>query len=103
VGVRFGGLVGIGYPLVAVAVVRLAEDALSYAARDGVAVSVWLDIDTDDHGVRIDIRDDGQRSERIREGNGITGMRERLAELQGKLELARTDAGGMHLIARLPA
>ena len=29
--------------------------------------------------VRIDIRDDGQRSERIREGNGITGMRERLA------------------------
>jgi signal transduction histidine kinase len=101
--VRIGAQVRIGNPLVADAVLRLAQEALTNAARHGDADTVWLDIDTDDHGVRIDIRDDGQRSERIREGNGITGMRERLAELQGKLELARTDAGGMHLIARLPA
>lgn len=100
---RIGAQVRIGNPLVADAVLRLAQEALTNAARHGDANTVWLDIDTDAHGVRIDIRDDGQRSERIREGNGITGMRERLAELQGQLELARTDAGGMHLIARLPA
>ncbi|MBD3825842.1 sensor histidine kinase [Stenotrophomonas sp. NPDC101269] len=100
---RIAEQVRITNPLVADAVVRLAQEALTNAARHGDASTVWLDINKEDHCVRIDIRDDGQRPERIREGNGITGMRERLADLQGQLELARTDAGGMHLTARLPA
>ncbi len=100
---RIAEQVRITNPLVADAVLRLAQEALTNAARHGDAATVWLDIDKEDHCVRIDIRDDGQRTERIREGNGITGMRERLAELQGQLEIARTDAGGMHLTARVPA
>lgn len=101
--VRIDARVRITHPIVADAVLRLAQEALTNAARHGDAATVWLDIDNEDDGVRIDIRDDGQRAERIREGNGIIGMRERLAELHGTLELARTDAGGMHLTARLPA
>ncbi|WP_345739298.1 ATP-binding protein, partial [Aeromonas taiwanensis] len=88
---------------VATTLFRVVQEALTNAARHGDADTVWLNIEKEDHGVRIDIRDDGQRAERIREGNGITGMRERLAALHGQLELARTDAGGMHLTARLPA
>lgn len=95
--------VRISNPLVADALLRFAQEALTNAARHGDAATVWLDIDSDDQRVRIDIRDDGQRAERIREGNGITGMRERLAELHGQLQLARTDAGGMHLTAWVPA
>jgi signal transduction histidine kinase len=101
--VRISDEVRISNPLVADAVLRLVQEALTNAARHGDADTVWLDIDREDHCVRIDIRDDGQRAERIREGNGITGMRERLAALHGQLELARTQAGGMHLTARLPA
>ncbi len=90
-------------PLVAETVLRLAQEALTNAARHADADTVWLDITTEEHLLRIDIRDDGQRGERIREGNGIAGMRERLAALHGHLELTRTDGGGMHLTARLPA
>ena len=90
-------------PLVAETVLRFAQEALTNAARHADADTVWLDITTEENHLRIDIRDDGQRGERIREGNGIAGMRERLAELHGQLELARTERGGMHLTARLPA
>ncbi|MEG2804960.1 histidine kinase [Stenotrophomonas sp.] len=100
---RIAEQVRITNPLVADALLRLTQEALTNAARHGDADTVWLDIDKEDHCVRIDIRDDGQRAERIREGNGITGMRERLAALQGQLEVARTDRGGMHLTVRVPA
>ncbi|MEN5264832.1 histidine kinase [Stenotrophomonas sp. TWI587] len=90
-------------PLVADAVLRLAQEALTNAARHADADTVWLDLVMEDAQLRLDIRDDGQRGTRIREGNGITGMRERLAAVHGQLDLARTADGGMHLTARLPA
>ncbi len=90
-------------PRTAETVLRLVQEALTNAARHGEADNVWLTMSEEDSRLRIDIRDDGQRAERIREGNGISGMRERLADVQGQLELARTEQGGMHLIARLPA
>lgn len=90
-------------PRTAETVLRLVQEALTNAARHGEADNVWLTMTEEESRLRIDIRDDGQRAERIREGNGISGMRERLADVHGQLELARTEQGGMHLIARLPA
>lgn len=95
--------VRVGDPLMAETVLRLVQEALTNAARHGNAETVWLTISEEDSQLHIDIRDDGQRAERIREGNGIAGMRERLAAVQGQLVLARTAQGGMHLTARLPA
>jgi signal transduction histidine kinase len=90
-------------PLMAEAVLRIAQEALTNAARHGDAEHVDITLAREDDQLRIDIEDDGRRAERIREGNGIAGMRERLAALHGKLELGRGTRGGMHLIARLPA
>jgi len=90
-------------PAVAELVLRLAQEALTNAARHAGAERVWLRIDNEDGGLRIDICDDGQCNERLREGNGIAGMRERLALLAGTLEIGRTPAGGLRLVARLPA
>jgi len=90
-------------PAVAEALLRLAQEALTNAARHAGAQTVWLDIGREAEGLRVDIRDDGSCPERIREGNGIAGMRERVAELGGALALERTRAGGLHLVARLPA
>ena len=100
---QIGDGVRVADPLMAETVLRLVQEALTNAARHGNADTVWLTISEEDSQLRIDIRDDGQRAERIREGNGIAGMRERLAAVQGRLELARTAQGGMHLTARLPA
>ncbi len=100
---QIGECVRVVDPLMAETVLRLVQEALTNAARHGNADTVWLTINEEDSRLRIDIRDDGQRAERIREGNGIAGMRERLAAVRGQLELARTAQGGMHLTAWVPA
>ncbi|CAD2251307.1 sensor histidine kinase [Xanthomonas arboricola pv. juglandis] len=88
---------------VAELLLRLVQEALTNAVRHADANEVAVHLQCVGAQLQVDICDDGRRAERIREGNGITGMRERLAALHGQLELGRTPTGGMHLIARLPA
>lgn len=90
-------------PAVAETVLRLAQEALTNAARHAAADRVWLRIDSEDQQLHIDIHDDGQCAPLLREGNGIAGMRERLAALDGTLDVGRTARGGLHLHAQLPA
>ncbi|MCD0244788.1 sensor histidine kinase [Xanthomonas melonis] len=87
---------------VAELLLRLVQEALTNAVRHADATEVAVHLQCQDAQLRVDIHDDGHRAERIREGNGITGMRERLAALHGQLQLERTAQGGMHLIATLP-
>lgn len=89
-------------PAIAEAVLRLVQEALTNAARHADAAQVQVRIEHGDGQLRIDIEDDGRAAATIREGNGIAGMRERLAALRGRLELGRTAQGGLHLSARLP-
>lgn len=89
-------------PQLAEALLRLVQEALTNAARHADAGEVQVRLRHEDAQLRVDIADDGRRAERIREGNGIAGMRERLAALRGGLELGRTPLGGMQLTARLP-
>lgn len=88
---------------IAEAVLRLVQEALTNAARHADAGRVQVRIGHADGQLRIDIEDDGRAVAAIREGNGIAGMRERLAALRGRLELGRTAQGGLRLSARLPA
>ncbi|PPU37301.1 sensor histidine kinase [Xanthomonas arboricola] len=88
---------------VAELLLRLVQEALTNAVRHADANEVAVRLHCAGAQLYVDICDDGRRAERIREGNGITGMRERLAALHGQLELGRTPTGGMHLMARLPA
>lgn len=90
-------------PAVAETVLRLAQEALTNAARHAAAEHVWLRIDSEEQQLHIDIHDDGQCAPLLREGNGIAGMRERLAALDGSLEIGRTAKGGLRLQAKLPA
>ena len=54
--------------------------------------------------MQLDIRDDGREAgARLQPGNGLTGMRERLEAAGGGLQVGRTDTGGVHLQAWLPA
>lgn len=89
-------------PQLAEALLRLVQEALTNAARHADADEVQIRLHHEDGQLRVDIEDDGRRAERIQEGNGIAGMRERLAALRGRLELGRTPLGGMQLTARLP-
>ncbi|MFT4197964.1 MAG: histidine kinase [Pseudoxanthomonas sp.] len=90
-------------PAVAETVLRLVQEALTNAARHADAAELQVRVERRDGQLRIDIEDDGHAAAAIHEGNGIAGMRERLAALRGRLELGRTARGGLRLCARLPA
>ncbi len=95
--------VRIADPQVAEALLRLVQEALTNAARHADAAVVRVALRREDGQLCVDIDDDGTAAAQIREGNGITGMRERLATLSGVLELGRNARGGLRITARLPA
>jgi signal transduction histidine kinase len=81
---------------------RLVQEALTNAARHGPARSIRVRLDREDDRLRLTVEDDGRFDGEVRPGNGLTGMRERLAELDGTLDIDRSSLGGMKLTARLP-
>jgi signal transduction histidine kinase len=48
------------------------------------------------------IEDDGRLDQPLRPGHGVTGMRERVAELGGQLDIGSAGAGGLRLCAIVP-
>src|SRR5690554_4321420 len=97
-GVRAGSLAQ------AEALLRTVQEALTNAARHSQAGILWVVLQRDGDHLLLDIRDDGRgAAHRLRPGNGLSGMRERLQALGGGLELQRTTTGGVRLRAWLPA
>src|SRR5690606_2460362 len=91
-------------PAVAEAVLRVVQEALTNAARHAGASQVLVRLGRQAGGaLEIEIQDDGHCPVPLREGNGLGGMRERLATLGGRLELGHTVRGALRLRAWLPA
>ena len=90
-------------PATAEAVLRLVQEALTNSARhaDADFVRVWLDREGD--RLRIRVEDDGQLRGAIREGNGLSGMRERVVAAGGQLTLGRSERVALRIDASLPA
>jgi signal transduction histidine kinase len=63
---------------------------------------LWLAIARERRGIAIRARDDGRGAERVDAGNGLRGMRERLAEFGGQLEFETAPGRGFSLEAWLP-
>ncbi len=86
-----------------------AESALAMGLREAVtnivrhagAHRVDVELAGAGGGVRLAISDDG-RGGVAREGTGLTGMRERLAALGGRLEIDSPPGGGTRLVLHLP-
>lgn len=84
------------------AVLRTVQEGLTNAARHSQAGNLWVVLRREGGGLRLDIRDDGRGRGELRPGNGLGGMRERLEDAGGRLDVRRTDTGGVHLQAWLP-
>jgi len=88
---------------VAEAILRTVQEALTNAARHAGAdrVTVWLQCERGRLRLRID--DDGRVRGPVLEGNGLAGMRERLAEVGGTVVVSTGEAGALRIEAELPA
>lgn len=90
-------------PMVAESLLRIVQECLTNAARHANAETLAVSLRQDDAGMHLRIEDDGRVKGGLREGNGLSGIRERVAALGGDLRLGRGAAGGLRLDVRLPA
>ncbi|MDC0672245.1 sensor histidine kinase [Nannocystis radixulma] len=100
--VRFDDGFEITDPERAHAVFRCAQEAITNAIRHAGAGHVWIDVGRESAGVVLSVRDDGRVRLPIRAGHGLSGMRERIEALGGRLELGRDVRGSLFLRACLP-
>ena len=94
--------VHISDPTMAEAVLRLVQEALTNSARHADADTVRVRLHRDGARLAINVEDDGQVRGDICEGNGLSGMRERLAAAGGTLALSTTPRGALRIDASLP-
>ncbi|SEM24329.1 Signal transduction histidine kinase [Pseudoxanthomonas sp. GM95] len=90
-------------PALAETLLRIVQEALTNAARHADADTLFVQLTREGDALLLQIEDDGQRSVRLREGNGLSGMRERIAAAHGHLELDTNPRGALRIAARIPA
>jgi len=90
-------------PGTAETLLRLVQEALTNAARHADANRLSVHLRREGAEVVLHMEDDGRIKGAIREGNGIAGMRERIAALRGRFDLGTTPRGGLRIDARLPS
>jgi signal transduction histidine kinase len=90
-------------PLRAQVLLRCAQEIITNTVRHAGAHNLWLRCErTDANELAIHAHDDGRGAVAMKQGNGLTGMRERLAQVGGRLNINTARDQGFALDAWLP-
>ena len=81
---------------------RCAQEIITNTLRHANARNLWLRFERDGAELAIRARDDGRGAGDMHQGNGLTGMRERLAQIGGRLNITTARDSGFALDAWLP-
>lgn len=94
---------------------RLVQEGLTNAARHSGAARIWIAIIADGETIQVRLEDDGvglasngqtvdelAAESLVHGGLGLKGMRERLANLSGSLQLGARPGGGTRVVADIP-
>ncbi|MDI3280477.1 MAG: sensor histidine kinase, partial [Bacillota bacterium] len=84
------------------ALYRALQEALTNAGRHGRARRVSATLTFLPGELRLEVADDGQGAAQVVPGLGLTGMRERLEELHGTIQISTRPGEGFTVIASLP-
>ncbi len=90
-------------PRLAHLVLRCCQEIATNAAKHAEAENLWIEIAREGDAIGIRARDDGRGAEGIESGHGLRGMRERVEQAGGRLEIATGPGLGFTLAARVPA
>jgi signal transduction histidine kinase len=86
------------------ALMRCAQEAITNAVRHADAANLWLQVTSEDEGIRLVARNDGSaRTATTTPGSGLQGMRERVESLGGKLAVRSGADLGFTVDAWLPS
>jgi signal transduction histidine kinase len=90
-------------PLRAQVLLRCAQEIITNTVRHSGARNLWLRCErTEANELAIHARDDGHGAGVLTQGNGLNGMRERLAQVGGRLNIITARDQGFALDAWLP-
>jgi signal transduction histidine kinase len=92
----------IASPALAHALFRCAQEAISNAVRHAGAATMTIEIARHGDELTMRVADDGRGSRKAGEGNGLRGMRERLALLGGHLQAGDRQPRGYAIQVTLP-
>jgi len=81
---------------------RCVQEALTNTIRHARAENVWIELTEDGGRLAIVIRDDGCGVETMKPGIGLSGLRERVEGIGGRLEIDSSRGRGLTLRASLP-
>ncbi|GAA1564716.1 MULTISPECIES: sensor histidine kinase [Kribbella] len=82
---------------------RIVQESLTNVVRHARATSATVRIQYGEQALVVQVDDNGESlTAQPKEGNGISGMRERATALGGTLTANRTPTGGLRIIANLP-
>ncbi len=90
-------------PALADTVLRVVQEALTNSARHSEAKTLKVALAARGDALHLRIEDDGRLPGAWREGNGLTGMRERVQERGGRIEITRAAQGALCIQVELPA
>jgi signal transduction histidine kinase len=79
------------------------QEGLSNAVRHAAAREIIVQVNKDRQGIVVIVRDDGCGGAGLTPGNGLTGMRERVAMAGGRLDIVTSHGQGMALRLWLPS
>ncbi|KFN44781.1 sensor histidine kinase [Arenimonas oryziterrae] len=89
-------------PECAQVLLRCTQEIVTNAVRHAGASHLWLRVELEPGMIRLSARDDGRGSAQAKPGNGLNGMRERLAACGGKVDIITSPGQGFALDIRLP-
>jgi signal transduction histidine kinase len=84
---------------------RIAQEAITNAAKHAHARCVQLRLDAGDAEIVLTVEDDGEAAPTSltpKAGMGLLGMQERVVSLGGTLQFERREVGGARLVVRIP-
>jgi signal transduction histidine kinase len=94
-------------PTTAAVLYRVAQEGVSNALRHGTPRTIDISASVDDHAAVLEITDDGTgfdvaEAQRRRPGMGLFSMRERVALVDGDLELVSRPGLGTRILVTVP-
>jgi len=94
--------VAVADSVVAQAALRAVQEIVTNSVRHSGARNLWLRLRTNDRMLDIDARDDGGGTDELRIGNGLRGMRERVEQVRGSVDVSSSRGAGFSVHVRLP-
>ncbi|MBN2625527.1 MAG: sensor histidine kinase [Spirochaetales bacterium] len=81
---------------------RTIQEALTNAYRHGMATAITIHFLVEHRELKLSVVDNGKGAEEVVKGIGLTGMQERIGNLDGQIRVSNASGGGFSLNVTVP-